>query len=54
MIAVVNTSLRYYLKLDPSTLSDEEWAEQFYMLEQLREDEKNRSLNQMGQYFGKS
>lgn len=38
-IGYVNTMLEYYLHIDPARLSDEEWAEKFKQLGNIREQE---------------
>ncbi len=40
----MNTLMRYYLHLDPDTLSDEEWAQTFKQLQdiRLRESKANK------------
>lgn len=38
-IGYVDTLLEYYLHIDPSGLSDEQWAEKFKQLSDIRERE---------------
>lgn len=35
----MDTMMEYYLHIDPRTLSDEEWAEKFAQLKDIREQE---------------
>lgn len=35
----MNTLMRYYLHIDPEKLSDEEWAETYAQLENIRKRE---------------
>lgn len=39
-IGYIDTLLQYYLSLDPSQLSDEEWAQKFAQLNDIRQKEK--------------
>jgi hypothetical protein len=36
-----NVAIRYYLHIDPTHLSDEEWADNVAYLEMIRQAEKN-------------
>lgn len=38
-IGYINTMMEYYLHIDPHTLSDDEWAEKFAQLQNIREGE---------------
>jgi hypothetical protein len=38
-VLYVNTTLRYYLHIDPDTLSETEWAQTFAMLQDIRQRE---------------
>lgn len=38
-IAYIDTMLEYYLHIDPSTLSDAQWAEKFMQLADIRKRE---------------
>ncbi len=38
-ILFFNTVMRYYLHLDPDTLSDEEWAHTYHYLGEIRKAE---------------
>ena len=38
-IGYVNTMLEYYLGINPQTLTDDEWAEKFAQLQNIREEE---------------
>ena len=38
-IGYVNTMLEYYLGINPQTLTDDEWAEKFAQLQNIREQE---------------
>lgn len=40
-IGYVNTMLEYYLHINPNELSDEEWAEKFKQLSDIRMREGN-------------
>lgn len=40
-IGYVDTMLQYYLHIDPNTLTDEQWAEKFAQLKDIRQREKN-------------
>ena len=39
MVGDIDTMLEYYLHIDPSTLSDDEWAEKFKQLGDIRRRE---------------
>lgn len=41
---MINAQLRYYYKIDPSTLTDNEWAMYWNDLEWLRKNELNNSI----------
>jgi hypothetical protein len=41
---MINTQLRYFLGVDPSTLDDEEWATEWDNLRRIREAEKAASV----------
>lgn len=38
-ISYIDTMLEYYLHIDPSTLTDEQWAEKFYQFCDIRRRE---------------
>lgn len=39
MVGYIDTMLEYYLHIDPGVLSDEEWAEKFKQLGDIRRRE---------------
>ena len=39
MVGYIDTMLEYYLHIDPSTLSDDDWAEKFKQLGDIRRRE---------------
>jgi hypothetical protein len=41
-VGFINTLLEYYLHLDPAKLTDEEWAEKFAQLKQIRKLESGK------------
>jgi hypothetical protein len=43
--------IQYYLRIDPSALSDEEWARTVKNLEWAREQEHLQSIKQIGKLF---
>ena len=43
-ISYIDTLIRYYLHIDPTELSDEQWATSFKQLENIRKDEQ-KALN---------
>ena len=42
-IGYINTMMEYYLGINPNDLSDEEWAEKFAQLNDIREQEAKAS-----------
>lgn len=38
-ISYIDSMLQYYMHVDPSTLTDEQWAEKFAQLTDIRERE---------------
>lgn len=42
-IGYLNTLMRYYLHLDPDSLSDVEWAWEIRFLREIREEEARRN-----------
>lgn len=43
MIGYFNTLLRYYLGVDPDTLSDQQWAQMLAQLRHIRQSENKPS-----------
>ncbi|MBO7287357.1 MAG: hypothetical protein J6U85_03915 [Bacteroidales bacterium] len=43
ILSYVDTMLEYYLHIDPSELTDEEWAEKFKQLADIRKREVKTS-----------
>lgn len=41
-IGYIDTMLEYYLHIDPSTLTDAEWAEKFMQLGNIRKREMSK------------
>ena len=41
-IGYIDTMLEYYLHIDPSTLSDAQWAEKFMQLSDIRKREAGK------------
>ena len=42
-VGYIDTMLEYYLHIDPSTLSDDQWAEKFLQVVDIRKREANRN-----------
>ena len=47
LFRLVNAQIRYYFKIDPSTLTDNEWAMYWNDLQWLRKEELKQSLNKI-------
>jgi hypothetical protein len=43
-VRLINAQIRYYFRIDPSTLSDDEWAQMWQDLSWVRRNEYEESL----------
>lgn len=41
-VVYIDTQLRYHLKIEPENLSDEEWAERYAILQNIRAEESKK------------